>query len=84
MQTSNNIKEAIFNDIELIKGAHYLVKHEHNKQQVRRIFRGIEYRFDNIPYYVFTGKVSKNVSVDIEPTNNPDINFWRRSTKTDR
>jgi len=26
---------------------------------------------------VFTGKVSKNVSVDIEPTNNPDINFWR-------
>jgi len=69
-------------ELELIKGKPYMVKHEHNKQAVRRIFKGTEKRFDEILCYVFTGKVSKKVSVEVkyglnyDHANDEGVAFW--------
>jgi len=79
-QRNNLLKKQLkinaMNDLNLVIGTAYNVKHINNKQTVRRIFKGTEKRFDLITCYVFTGKVGKNVSLVVEPTKNPDMNFF--------
>jgi hypothetical protein len=62
---------------EFIKGQHYMVKHRHGKKLVRRIFKYTEKRFDAIVCYVFTGKITKDVSVTIETTTEEGPTFFK-------
>ena len=55
-----------FNGIILERGKPYIVKHSAGNKNVRRIFRGIEKRFDTITCLVFTSKVKKGVFAELD------------------
>lgn len=50
-------------NLNLVKGKAYLVKHYGGKKRVRRIYKGEEMRFDSIKCFVFSSKVSKDLTV---------------------
>lgn len=70
-------------NINLVIGQPYLVKHFGGQKKVRRIYKGEETGVLNIKRYVFSGKVSKDVKCEVTYSKSGAIKFfqWRGTSK---
>lgn len=62
------------NNVQLIKGQPYMVKHTGGVKAVRRIYRGEETGVCDIKRFVFSAKVKKGVFAEVEEQTDKDGN----------